>query len=47
MVKISMELSYREALGNENKKERESRTFLPIHTPALLTVTAAAEFNVT
>lgn len=49
MVKISMELSYREALGNEKKKkerERESRTFLLIHAPTLLTVTAAADFNV-
>lgn len=41
-----MELSYREALGDEQRK-RESRTFLPIHAPTLLTVTAAADFNVT
>lgn len=41
MVTVSMQLSYRDTLGNENKKEREFRTFLPI-----LTVTAAAEFNV-
>lgn len=41
-----MELSYRKALGNKKKKKKESRTFLPIHTPTLLTVTAAADFNV-
>lgn len=37
-----------EALENEPKKEKEkSRTSLPIHTPTLLIVTAAADFNVT
>lgn len=37
-----------EALENEPKKEKEkSRTSLSIHTPTLLIVTAAADFNVT
>jgi hypothetical protein len=37
-----------EALENEPKKEKEkSRTSLPIHTPTLLIVTAAADLNVT
>lgn len=41
-------VSYREAWGNEGGGERrESRTFLPVRTPTLLTVTAAADFNVT
>lgn len=42
-----MDIFYREALANkEEKRRRESRTFLPIHTPTLLIVTAA-DFNVT
>lgn len=35
-----------EGVGKQEEKKKESRTFLPIHTPTLLTVTAAADFNV-